>query len=167
MGYNLSRGPLVRMERYLQDMAEAKKTIVWVTANPSSLAYRIREALAGAKHHDEFAHYDKLRHIFKIREGERQVKAVYVGAEYSHPVLPEKLTVDLPITSSMGVVGAAIKLGAQTEEIHFTNANLSDTERKTLYNWTQSNDWTYIEHYDNTLTLTKEKVDEDLIWRPE
>lgn len=167
MGYNLSRGPIVRMERYLQDMAEAKKTFVWLTDNPSSLAYRIREALAGAKHHEEFAHYDKLRHIFKIREEEGAVKAVYVGAEYSHPVLPEKLTVDLAITSALGVVGAAIKLGAQTDEVHFTNADLSKEESKTLYTWTQTNDWTYIDHYDGTLTLTKSKVDADLIWRPE
>ncbi len=166
MGYNLSKGPLVRMERYLQDMSQSRSSLRWITVRPQSLAYKIREAMHGAKHHKEYEHYDKLRHIFKIRESPKCVEAIYIGTEYIEPTAPTKLEVDMEITLAIGIVGSVIKLGAQTNEIHFTDANLTEEESESLYKWTSVNGWTYINHYDGTVTVTQKVVDPDIIWSP-
>lgn len=167
MGYNLSKGPCIRMERYLQDMANNRHDLRWVTVRPRSLAYKIREALHAAAHHEEYKHYAKLKYLYRFTEHEMAVEARYIGHEHTEPMIPEKIEVDLDITSAEGVVGAALKLQPVTDEIHFTKANLSDEEAGRLFKWTEQTPWHFIDHYDGTLTLTQKDVDPALVWRPD
>lgn len=178
--YNTSTKVVRRLERYLQDMDEARRSVEWATSDPDRLAYRIREALAAAREHeDEFPSYAELQHLFQIQSREGKVRARYIGIDQIEdqepgstsasptPSGPERMTVDHELVSATGVVGAALKFKNSSEELFFPNARLSTDELTAVWRWTQGNDWKLIEHEGKGLTLTKGEVSEALLWTPE
>lgn len=82
MPYNVSKGVVVRNHRYLQDMAEAKRTLMWPSADPKRLAYRIREAMYATQYHDEFKGLVWLRDFYEIGVEQGAVRARWMGPEH-------------------------------------------------------------------------------------
>lgn len=172
MTYNLSKQVVKRMRRYLEDMLEAKADLSWPTQRPDSLAYRIREALAAAQAHQEYAMFHELRVNYEISAKKGWVEARWMGAtemfERTEVYVPQRIVVT-EVRDPHGIVGAAIKLEPKANEIYFPNAVLSNRDKLIIYRWTLQEDvrWKFIDQGDEGATLTRKEVDEILLWEPE
>lgn len=82
------------------------------------------------------------------------------------PVLERPRVVVDGVTDLLQVLSAAIRLNEE-EEILFSDANLPDPDKKRLFDWCQTKNWKYIDHYGAGLTLTRKNVDEFLLWEEE
>jgi hypothetical protein len=193
MPYNRSKSTIIRNERYLQDMHEAKRTIMWPSANPKRLAYKIREALWATQYHEDFAHYRYLRSFFEIALETGAVRARYMGENHARPVHVEangKKTFSreagdgpavmvAPPESPLAAmnlkdvhtleaaVGAAIRFRETAEEIKLPECALSMEDKRKLWTWGQTSGWSFIDHEEEGITLTRRLVDPDLLWSPE
>lgn len=164
MAYNKSPNVVVRNQRYLDEMHQNKRTLRWPSSDPKGLAYRIREALAVARMHEQFTIYHTLHAFFRIR-----IRAEWVEAEYIGPPPAREQTV-VPTVESFPevmtvqeVVGICISHGVEYEEAHFPAAQLNKEELKILSKWGKGNGWTLIVH-DQGITMTQKKVDPLLAW---
>lgn len=72
MVYNLSPKSVERMQSILDQLLPGKELRL-STEYPHKLAYRIREAIAAAKHH-KLSPYDRLEFVFTLGEGFVQAK---------------------------------------------------------------------------------------------
>jgi hypothetical protein len=164
MSYNLSRASVERMRHYLDVLLEPG-THIFAAENPSSLAYRLREAIMAAAGVEVFAKYAGLRGKHRIRVRPGQVICEAIG--------PERALVDgaYPIASMhvedaktfVAVLGAATKF-SHVMELIFPHVNLKFDEKQKLLAWTQDKSWQYIDHEGAGITLTKHEVDADLLW---
>lgn len=186
MPYNTSEKVIRRMERYLQDMKESQRDILWTTSQPKRLSYRIREAMFACKFHPRYHHYLFLRDFYEISPKEGHVRARYMGEpayngdprgimeEQDHK--PHRQVVDaetplavmrLPEVDDLNaVVGAIIKYKTEAEEINFPNCPLTEDEKIKLWKWGRTVGWGFIDHEDEGITATSRPVGE-LLWHPE
>lgn len=170
MPYNTSKAVVNRSKAYLDAMLAGRKTLTWPTDKPQKLAYRIREVLYAVRKHAEYEAYHDLPDFYRIRVRQGYVEAEYLGPELNAttPYIPT--TMDIPQVEEVhGVVGACIKFGSKSDEIHFPNAILEDGERLALYRWGQGETpkWKLISHEDKGVTMTRRKVESVFLWEPE
>lgn len=174
MAYNTSKHCVVRMKRYLNDMAEAKKTITWPASDPRKMAYHIREAMYASQRYPEFKAFHGLRDWYRISPRQGWVEAEYLGLdEGDRPAkvnIPERLTVG-EVEDVHGVVGACIKFAEKADEIYFPNVKkLKEEEKLAVHQWGKGSSppWQLIDHEEAGVTMTrKQGVNEMFIWRPE
>jgi len=167
MPYNISRACVHRSKRYLDELAEKRRTLTFPAHKPLKLVYQIREAVYAAKRHKEFVKYHDLQENYRFRPREGWVEAEYVGEPVKVEVVgPPALTVT-EARQLMEVVGACIKFGPKTNEIHFPNAVLEPEDLGTLLEWGRGDGWKLISHDDKGLTVTRRgDVDEAFLWGP-
>ena len=85
---------------------------------------------------------------------------------------PEKLTIDMAITSPHAIIGAAIKYGETNQEIYFPYATMDEGQLTRLSAWTHTTStdslpaWQLIDHEGAGLTLTRKEVAKELVWTP-
>jgi hypothetical protein len=168
--YNTSKACVVRYLRYLQDMAEARTTLTWPASDSEIFARKLREAMAAARHHEEFGYLHDLKDFFRIRPRSGWVEAEYIGPpeKKSVPRVPDRMEVK-EATSAPGVVGACIKFAARANEIHFPNAITSEDDKLAIYNWGLGEvpQWKLISHDDKGVTMTRKRaVDKTFLWKP-
>lgn len=179
MGYNTTIGPPRRMREFLNRLKKHKRTMSFATENPSSLAYRLREAIYASQFHEKYEHYHELSALYTFEERDGEVRARFRGmrpkqveTEEGEPVEPE----DVPgrpamtvqeATTLEGVVGAAMQHGNGTNEIRFPGAILSTRQKEKLFAWAEENDWQIIDQDEGGLTLTRKEVPPEITWRPE
>lgn len=179
MGYNTTIGPPRRMEEFLERLKKHRKTMEFATQNPSSLAYKLREAIYASQFHDRYEHYHELNSLYTFEERAGKVVAQYRGVDpkqvetkEGEPLEPEPaperpaMTVGEAKTLE-GVVGAAMQHGGGTEEIRFPNAILPTRQKEKLFAWAAENDWEIIDQDEGGLTLTRKDVPSEITWRPE
>lgn len=170
MPYNTSRAVVIRMQRYLDDMLNAGRTISWPSKEPKVLSRKIREGFAAAGRYDEYERYHGLKAWFRIKPMKGWVEAEYLGTEGESVVnTPEKLVVE-EVLDVQGAAGACIKFEAKSDELHFPNAVLSNRGRLTIYKWGlgQVPKWHLISHEDAGITMTRKRgVDQAFLWSPE
>lgn len=174
MGYNTSKRVVLRMQSYLERLFTARRTITWPTKDAEALARKIREALTAVQHHPQYEKYIPVKSWYTIH-----ARSGYVEAEWLHEI--EGVTPQESGNEAIGVeeglmfediidlqdiVGAAIIHAMDAAELEFPNARLSDEDRLTLYRWTETVEWRYIDRDDAGIVLTKKSVDPILIWKP-
>lgn len=165
MSYNLSRASVERMRHYLEVLLEPGSH-TFADENPSSLAYRLREAIMAAEGNEAFAHYANLRgrHRIRVRPGKIICEAISHGAvrlvDGAYPI--SSMHVE-DVKDLVAVLGAAAKY-SHCHELIFSNAFLTFADRQVLFDWTTDKDWQFIDHEGAGLTLTKHEVDPDLLW---
>ena len=164
MSYNLSRASVERMRHYLDVLLEPGSH-TFPTDNPSSLSYRLREALMAAEGHDAFAKYAGLRGKHRIRVRPGVVICEAIGrpvslVDGSYPIASMHVEEAKNLVS---VLGAATKY-SHCHELIFPHANLTTEEKGKLFEWTKEKEWQFIDHEGAGLTLTKHEVDPDLLF---
>jgi hypothetical protein len=178
VGYTISRASVVRNLDQLEHLYKLKTTLIFKNvANPQRLAYKLREAIAAAKHYEEFAHLADLDFMYQFRIGVNEVVAQYEVLEKQptkaqdsqvtpKPKMPEKKTIPDAI-SLIDVLGFVLKFPKE-HEILFPNAVLEADEKQRLYEWTQGDsiEWKFIDHEESGVTLTKKSVPEEVLWAP-
>lgn len=170
MPYNTSRRVVERNRGYLDAMVNARRTLTWPTTNPEKLAYRVREALAAARKYPEYGLYHELSIFYKIRVMSGWVEAEYIGPapEQTTPSSLANMSVE-EVEDANGVVGACIKFGSRTDELHFPNAVMEKNELHAVYSWGRNNKprWKLIAHGDKGVTMTRKDVEEAFLWTPD
>jgi hypothetical protein len=81
------------------------------------------------------------------------------------------VTLDIPLTSAAGVIGAVLKHKKEAAEIYLPNAQVSFENLVKIWKWTQApsseGEWFIIEHVGEGITLTQKEIPEELKWTPE
>jgi len=180
MGYNISRFSINRNLPQLDLLLEAECDVRWETENPRQLSYKLREALQSCKEFEGFTHYyDRITSNFTFREESNAVVATYNPVPVGVPVGEMDGGEDRRLgNQTKGTLETARTLidvlgGGQEgdergyEEIYFPNVVLNKKDMKALWDWTESNDWGFIDHQEKGLTLTKSLEFEGILWRPE
>ncbi len=193
--YNTSLATCLRMESYLRELHDAQTTIDFFTNEPDVLARRLREAIHAAQFHKDFQHVGRLKGKYKFLAMETKVRARWLDvakpqmrfldrpggakAEAAASTSPAEAefgafmshtldTVPVPeVRELMGVLAATIKYIPANEEVYFPNVILRESELRRLYVWANEKGLKIINNEDRGITLTKKKVDEDLVWQPE
>lgn len=164
------------MRRYLDDMLYGRRTMTWPADDGDRLARRIREAINTAKRYEDFGIYHELGSWYTIHNRKTWVEAEWKGIitgtgnrEGAHIVhIPEPKRVLIEVTTADQVVGACIKMGAETEEFHFPNVVMTPNELKAVHLWGKDhNGWKLIYHEDAGITMTRRQVDEIYLWHPD
>jgi len=176
MGYTISRKVVQRNLVQLEQLHEAQASLIFKTPHPKRLAHKLREAIHAASEFEEYEHLGELKHSyqFKVRRG--HVVAMYeppegvILVEQASPskgqaLPPEKKTI--PSAMSLMDVLTALLQFKDDPEITFPNAELSQEDKEKLFEWTKDKDWQYIDHEEAGVTLTKNEVPEEILWRPE
>ncbi len=170
MSYNMTRNAVDRMAHYLEILVENEMDRVFFESdNASQLAYRLREAIFTAGKYTELSQFHSLHGEYKISVLISGVECIRVLRDGQHVPSPARRvgSVHLPeITTLTGLFGAAIRFG-HADELVFGNVSLHSADKLRLYEWTGQRDWQYIDHVGAGITLTKQEVDEDLLWSPE
>lgn len=177
MGYNKTIGPPRRMKEFLEKLLSRKRSMSFATDNPSSLAYKLREAIHASQFHDKYEHYHRVSSLYKFEEHPGEVRAVYVGVKprtvkegedgEAEQEAPERPAMNVEEVQTLeGVVGAAMEYGGSTDEIRFPNAVLPPGQKEKLFAWTDENDWRIIDQDEGGLTLTRRDVPEEITWSP-
>lgn len=166
MPYARSRKAILRVESILRELLAAEDDIVYQSLEPQKLSYHIHEALKSAAVYPEYAHYAPLRDKFTIR-----LRAGKVVAELKHKQLValkvvreqlSKMTVP-EVNTVLGIVGAAVTHKAS--EMYFPDAQLDDSNLRTLENWATPAGYFIVNNYDKGVTLTKVNPGE-MAWQP-
>ena len=172
MVYNTSRAVVIRMQRYLDDMLVAKRTLSWPVKDPKPFSYKVREALKAVERYAEYERYHGLKAWFRIKPMNGWVEAEFLGiegAEVETIHAPERLTFE-EVLNVDGAAGVCIKFEAKSDELHFPNAVLGDDERLQIYKWGlgQHPKWRLVSHEDAGITMTRKRgVDLAFLWKPE
>ena len=164
MSYNLSRASVERMRHYLDVLLEPGSH-TFAAENPSSLAYRLREAMMAAEGVEAFSHYAGLRgkHRIRVRPGKVICEAIGVERALIDGAYPISSMHVEDAKTLVAVLGAASKYSS-CHELVFPNATLTFENRKVLFDWTTDKEWKFVDHEGAGLTLTKHEVDADLLW---
>ena len=170
MSYNVSKAGIDRMRHYLDVLVESELTeVVFETDNSPQLAYRIREAMFSVQNYSDHSQYHNLRREYRVFVGIGAVtcrRDMLRGEHFQQPAR-EIGTIHLAeIILLTGVIGAAIRFKI-ARQLVFPNVKLTHEDKARLYKWTATRDWQYIDHMGEGLTLTKNEIDEDLLWSPE
>lgn len=177
MAYSKSIRAVERNRPILEELYRRRKTMTWTSPEPSKLAYRIRESIHAASHHDSTRHLASLRSMYEFKIMPNEVQARFIGTNTTgiHVTTqqepqpsqkgPVKIEVDIAISSVHGIVGAIID-HENADEVYFPHVTLTQADLVKLYNWTSENGWNIIEHEGAGLTLTRLDVGEELTWRP-
>jgi hypothetical protein len=83
------------------------------------------------------------------------------------PEPPKKRTVT-EASSLIDILAIAVQFHSDFE-LFFPNVELPEQEKLQLYNWTQDKPgvaWDFIDHGEGGVTLTKQEVSDDIIWKP-
>jgi hypothetical protein len=174
MGYKLRPGSVLRMKKFLDEMLTECRTLQYKTARPESLRFRLLQAIKSAEalspQHSQFLKYRGLGTLYNFRVQGDRVFAVWHEDRTGSVRLVEstEVIVDMPIRSAEAVLGV-IQNAEDADELIFVNASLSLRDQKLLYKWTQSDTvrWSYIDHYNGTITMTLRTVEPEILWRPE
>jgi hypothetical protein len=181
MGYTLTRASVIRNKAQLDQLLDLKTDLKFPTKRPDRLAYKLREAIRAAALFEEYSQYAVLKDMYVLRETASGVLAEYrpvdptgepimVAPEQvkATPVTPESKTVPDAI-SLMEILGF-IMHHPKEHEVSFPNASLSRDDKVRLSEWTRTDageKWSFIDHDESGLTLTKKKVPADVIWKDE
>jgi hypothetical protein len=172
--YNISKRAVQRMSAYLEAMYAGQRTMTWPSKEPEKLARRIREAMTAVQHHPQYERYIPLKILYVLHARSGFVEAEWVGTEEgvaqgvaAIPTIVQPLT--LPdIYDLEGIVGAAIAYAAETDELTFPEAIISEEDKNTLYLWTIADGlWKFIDQDDAGITLTRKEVEAFLLWEPD
>jgi len=181
------------MEEFLRELHDAQTTIDFFTNEPETLAYKLREAMYAAQHHKDFLHVGRLRGKYKFISMEAKVRAQWMQIEkpqlrfLDRPGGKREVVTESPAEASfggfmsdtldtvpvpevrelMGVLAATMKYISANEEVYFPNAKLRESELRRLNVWAREQGLKIINNDDRGITLTKKKVDEELVWQPE
>ena len=188
MGYKTGRIGIVRVKPLLDRLIEAKEnreSVLFSVQDPveaEKLAYKLREAIATAYRLPEFKDYHTQLHgIFAFKNTKKGVyarlkvlPAIVVGTTEGISVDKVKEERSPKGTIPEAVVLEDVLLGAMkgSEEgmlsLYFKNVILNDERKEKLWAWTQGLDveWKYVDHGDRGLTLTKEEIKEEILWKP-
>lgn len=181
MGYNLSRFSVNRNLPQLDLLLNATGDIRFATNDPRKLSYKLREALLASNEFSDLKHYYvQINPNFTFKEEPDAVIAVYnfvspgvpVGSvdvsEDSRPAQQQtKGTIDSARTL-LDVIGGGVKGDEEGYiDILFPNVVLGKEDQKKLWDWTETTDWSFIDHQEKGLTLTKREGFEDIVWRPD
>jgi hypothetical protein len=177
MGYALSRSSVIRNREQLEQLLQMQTTLVFKTANPQRLAYKLREAIAAAQMFEEFSDLASIRHMYKFKARSGEVIALYdyepstegqtiEGKRFERkPPVPEKKVVP-GVINLVEILVAAIKM-MEESEILFPNAAISEEDKGKMFEWAVENSWKFIDHGEGGLTLTRKKVPEEILWKPQ
>lgn len=167
MSYNLSRATCERMRLYLDVLLE-DGSHTFSTDNPSALAYKLREAMMAAQHHQAFEKYARLRDLYVIRVRPHTVICERAMRDLRFSQVDGAIPINSmyveQATDLASVVGAATRY-PHTQELVFPNVDLPTKDKIKLLKWVGDKEWKYIDHAGEGLTLTKHEVDPDLLWR--
>jgi len=178
MSYNLTRYTVNRNRPQLEQILAAKCTLRFETTDPKRLAYKLREAIHASKCFEEFRHfYDQIFPYYKFKETPDAVIAEFTEVPPGVPVGEDDVSDDREVVGEKGTIGTALTLidvlagGAEGDkegydEIYFPNVVLDSTDQKSLWDWTETTEWGFIDHQEKGLTLTKREGFEELLWRP-
>jgi hypothetical protein len=170
MSYNISKAAVDRMRDYLDVLVESELAeVVFEHEHVSQLAYRLREAFFAAQHFPDFSQYHNLRREYRVFVGVRAVTCRRVEHKGEHFQQPAHLVGSIhlsEITMLTGVFGAALRFKV-AQQLVFPNVIPIREDKIKLWEWTATRDWQYIDHGEGGITLTKNEVDEDLLWSPE
>jgi len=178
MGYNISRNSVVRNKPQLDELLRARKTIMFKSSNPRRLMVKLWEAIKSAEKFPEFHEYAEISKMYKFRKISTGVLCDYIeipevvtdGPSVKLTPEPGRPTfMEFPeAVSLIDVIGVAIKFD-NLLELRFPSAVLNVEDSSKLYDWTQLEDtkWQFISHEEAGLTLTKNDVPEEILWRPD
>jgi len=182
MGYNLSRGAIERNRPQLDQLISLKSTMRFNTESPHRLAYKLREAIASCGIFEEFSKDFTVLSHYTFSAERAAVLATFNEIPIGIPVGPdvdedfgelderiEVERVERNVIEAISLIDILSEVVAnkKTEEIHFPNAALNLGDRTKLFYWTEKNSWSYIDHQEKGLTLTRYEVDREILWRPE
>ena len=180
MGYNLSRFSVNRNLPQLDLLLKATSDIRFETSDPRKLSYKLREALLASRKFEDLAHYyDTINPSFVFREEKNAVVAEYTFVSPGVPVGEMDVSEDSGLSGQtkgtiesartlLDVIGGGVE-GDENgyEEIYFPNAVLKPTDQKSLWDWTETTSWGFIDHQEKGMRLTKSEEYEEILWRPE
>lgn len=170
MSYNISKTGIDKMLHYLDILVESELSeVVFETENPPQLAYRMREAMFAAQNYSDYSQYHGLRQEYRVFVNVHAVtcrRGMLKGEHLRQPAREIGSIHLAEINLLTGVLGAAIRFKI-AKQLVFPNVKLIHEDKMRLYEWVATRDWQYIDHRGEGLTLTKNEVDEDLLWTPE
>ncbi len=178
MGYNLTRHVIRRNRPQLDQLYTLKETIRFHSTTPSRLAYKLREAIAACGEFKELSEYHRILSYYTIRQEASSVLAEYNDSPIGIPTremvveevkpLPAQPT-KRSVIGALGLVDVLSELigNGEKEEISFPSVVLSLKDKRSLLDWTRVNDWTYIDHEEQGITVTSLTVDPSIAWSPE
>lgn len=180
MAYNLTRASVLRNRAQLDQLLSERISLLFKTNNPKRLAHKIREAIAAAHQFSEFEKYAQLREMYKFIETPAGVLAQYVYLEISEgerieqkPLVGEKVSDKkrevVGAETVLDIIGFVIRHPNETE-VTFPNAQLDDVDREKIWEWTRSSqgdEWKFLDHGEEGVTLTKKDVPKEALWIPE
>lgn|SRR5574338_424129 len=176
MSYSTSTKAADKVESFLQTLVNLRgDSISWIAADPSKLAYQIRQGMSVAENNpDKYSEFAKLKKTFKISTGPNLVIASrYVSLVET--LEPEELTsknfaksVNIfevtEVADVMEVIGA-ILANPNYEEYQFKDyTEITEKELETLYKWTHKNEIFIINS--KCLIISRKEPPEDLAWTP-
>lgn len=171
MAYSRSTKAVDRVVKQLDKLVDANEDVVWLTADPTKLRYRLHEAFSVIERYPaKFNSYLGIKDKFVIR-----VRPNKVVAELRTPEVVEDSNLNVEkfnrtistllipdVNTHIAIVGAVIANRA-VDELHFPQAFLDDESLAKLFGWTSSNGYHIVRG--NGLTLTKNDPGE-LAWKP-
>ena len=82
-------------------------------------------------------------------------------------LLEQKGTIEIARTL-LDVIGGGVEGDKEGYiDILFPNAVLDTEDKEKLWDWTETTAWSFIDHQEKGLTLTKREGFEDIAWTPE
>ena len=190
MGYKTGRIGIVRVKPLLDRLIEAREnreSVLFSVDNSDEserLAYKLREAIATSYRLPEFKDYHtKLHGIFAFKATKKGVyarlkvlPAIVVGMPEGVSIdnakkekdKPKKGTIPEAVTLEDVLLGAIKGDEGGMLSLYFKNVILNEERKERLWVWTQSLevDWKYVDHKEKGLTLTKDEIKEEILWRP-
>lgn len=77
-------------------------------------------------------------------------------------------TLPIPKVETLSeAIGASLRYGEACRELHFPDLRLSAQDMGRLYRWAREKEWKLVDNLEGGITLTKKKVDPELVWTPE
>lgn len=168
MTYSKNPRAILIVKDQLDQLVPATNDITWITDDPVTLAYRLRQAFNVAQSFKtNFSQYSKLKDQYIIKVERNRVTAKLRIVDAKPLVLdPQEFKKSIPkltspLTDVFSMVGLLI--ANQYEEVWFNEAELSSDDLTKLYKWTSSNGYSIING--NGITVTKKDCGE-LEWKP-
>jgi hypothetical protein len=176
MSYSKSDRAFTKVQQILDTLINIKgDSATWITNDPNSLAYQIRQGLKiAADEPEKYGDYSKLKNIYKITVKSNLVSAVrFVPvAELKNTELNSmngfKKTViqfEIPeVKEPLEVIGALIETPQFEEYIFKDYTEITEKELNIIHKYTSKNNLFIINS--NSLIITRKEPPEELSWKP-
>jgi len=154
MGYSKSKKAVRRVQSYLEQMVKAETNIEFPSAEPSKLAYYIRDGIKAARNFPEVVGtYARLNSKYVIKSGPGKVICELRDVlELTRQGIRSQVSIP-NVVDAIGIIGAAITHKA--DEMIFPDATLDTIVNITpLKKWAEKNDYNLIITLDH-ITLEK------------